>query len=58
MIAIDMAEPAATLVDFCIDLENRPFKWSLGKVKIHGMLPIKLLSLLQIPVPASVSKYP
>ena len=45
---IDMAEPAATLVDFCINLENRPLKWSFGKVKIHEMLLIKLLSLLQI----------
>lgn len=53
-----MAEPAATLVDFCIDLENRPFKWPLGKVKIHEMLPSKLLGLLQIPAAASVSKHP
>ena len=56
-VAIDMAEPAATLVDICIDLENRPLGWSLDKVKIHEMLPIKFLSLLQSLVAATVPKH-
>lgn len=53
--AIGMSEPAATLVNFGIDLQNRPFKWSLGNSGNYDISAIKAPEHVSIPVAASVS---
>lgn len=50
-----MGEPAATLANFGIDLENRPFRWSLGNSGNYDILTIKALEPTSVPVAASVS---
>lgn len=53
-----MGELAATLVNFGIDLENRPFKWYLGNSGNYDILTIKAPEPASVPVATSVSGPP